>query len=279
MGPPSTRACSALAAALLVTVLACAPVERVRPLVAVSVAPHAYLVERLAGDRVDVQVMLPAGASPLLYEPTLAQLRALSEASLYVKVGHPQFPFEHAWLDSLLSERPDLPVIDASARLRSEGDDPHVWLVPANAQSLAVDLAAALGELLPDAADAIEAQRAALDRELQALDAELRAILEPARGERFLVLHPAWGHLAREYGLVQVAVEADHKEPGVRELAALINQAAGLRTVFVQPQLDPSSARVVADALGAQVEVLDPLAKNWDANLRHAARRIAEAAG
>jgi zinc transport system substrate-binding protein len=243
------------------------------------VAPHAYLVERLAGDRVDVLVMLPAGASPLLYEPTLTQLRDLSEASLYVKVGHPRFPFEHAWLETLLEERPGLPVIDASARLRSEGDDPHVWLVPENARSLAGDLAAALAELLPDAADAIETKRMALDLDLQALDTELRTILEPARGERFLVLHPAWGHLAREYGLVQVAIEPDHKEPGVRELAILIDHVQGLRTVFVQPQLDPASARVVADELGAQVEVLDPLAENWDANLRHAARRIAEAAG
>jgi zinc transport system substrate-binding protein len=248
------------------------------PVVAVSVLPLAWLVERIAGDRVRVEVMIPPGASEVSFEPALAQLEAATRASLYVKLGHPAFEFEEAWLDDLLAGRSDLPVVDACAGLPLLDADPHVWTSPRSMAGMAPNVAAGLERILPDQGPALRANLAALLAEIDALDGELRGILADRRGARFLVLHPAWGYLAKDYGLEQIALEREGKEPGVRELAALVARARsdGMRVVFVQPQLDLRSASALAAEIGAAIESIDPLAADWPANLRHVAHRLHE---
>lgn len=245
----------------------------------VSVLPQAYFVQRVAGPRVRVEVMIPPGASPATHEPTLEQLRALSEASLYVKVGHPHFPFERAWLGRVLAQANGLRVVDGSAGLEGGDGDPHVWLAPRHALVMAGHVEAALAALLPEHAAEFRANLAAFAAEVRALDAELRELLAPARGRRFLVFHPAWGHFAEAYGLEQIAIERDGKHPDARALQRLIEgaRADGVRVLFVQPQLDPRSAELVAGEVGCRVESLDPLARDWAANLRHVGRALAEA--
>jgi zinc transport system substrate-binding protein len=244
--------------------------------VAVSVLPLAWLVERLAGDRVRVEVMIPPGASEVSYEPALPQLEAAARASLYVKLGHPAFEFEAAWLDDLLTGRAGLPVVDACAGVPLRAEDPHVWTSPRAMAVMARNVATGLEAILPDQGPALRANLAGLLDEIDAVDNDLRAILADRRGARFLVLHPAWGHLAADYGLEQIAVEREGKEPGVRELAELAERARadGIRVVFVQPQLELRSASALAAEIGAEVESLDPLARDWPGNLRHVARRI-----
>jgi zinc transport system substrate-binding protein len=250
-----------------------------RPLVAVSVAPQAFVVDRLAETRVRVEIMVPPGASPVTYEPTIRQLRALAEARLYVAVGHPAFPFESAWLEPLLSSRPELPVIETAAPEDATADeDPHVWVTPAEIDDLAERLAPALAEMLPDARAGIAANLAALRADIARVDARLRERLAHARGRRFLVLHPAWGHLAEAYGLEQVAIERGHKSPDAHAVAELIEttRAAGARVVFVQPQFDTTAARLIAQEIGARVVPLDPLARDWQTNMLHVADALAE---
>ena len=115
--------------------------------------------------------------------------------------------------------------------------------------------------------------------EIDRVDAELREKLADKRGGSFLVFHPAWGHLAREYGLVQIAIERHGKTPDPASLARLMREArnAGVRVVFAQPQFDPSGAELVAREIGARVETLDPLAYDWSANLLHVAASLAHA--
>ncbi|MCG8590168.1 MAG: zinc ABC transporter substrate-binding protein [Proteobacteria bacterium] len=260
---------------------ACAPRHDndARPLVVVSVAPQRFVVRAVADELVRVEVMIPPGASPHTYEPTLAQVRALEEAALYVKVGHPKFPFEAAWLDQMLAEVPGLPVLDASAGLQlDDREDPHLWVAPHHVDHMAVQVEAALERVLP-------AERAALRRNLvefrgriAELDRAIERMLGDAEGAKFFVFHPAWGHFAEAYGLRQVAVEHEHKEPDPHELVELIERAreARVRVIFVQPQFDPTSAKLVAEETGARVETLDPLAEDWEANLRRSARAIAQ---
>jgi zinc transport system substrate-binding protein len=263
---------------LLVT--ACGPdaPRDARPLVAVSVAPQRFVVRAVAGDLVRVEVMIPRGASPHTYEPTLQQIRALDEAALYVKVGHPNFPFEAIWLDRILADAPGLAVVDASAGLPRRDDDPHLWLVPRHVEHMAVQVEAALEKLLPAERDTLRANLDAFRGRARALDREIRGLLEDEKGGEFFVFHPAWGYFAEEYGLRQVAVEHEHKEPDPHELAELIEHAreSKVRVIFIQPQFDRKSAQTLAQETGARVEVLDPLAEDWEANLRHAAHALAE---
>jgi zinc transport system substrate-binding protein len=253
-----------------------APTAEPAPLVAVSVLPQAWFVAQLAGDRVRVAVMIPPGASPATHEPAIADVRAIEEAALYARVGH--LPFETAWLARLLSERTDLPIVSAPGA-EDPAIDPHVWLAPRNARAMARSLHGALSKLLPADREALDANLAALLGEIDAVDAHCRRRLAPKRGGRFWVFHPAWGHFAEAYGIVQVAIQREGKEPDARALAELIRQAKAARVpvVFVQPHFDTAAARVIASEIGARVEVLDPLAYSWGQNLRHAADALAAA--
>ena len=73
------------------------------------------------------------------FEPGMEALRAIEQASLLVRVGHPHFPFERAWLDELVHDRPDLRTVDATeaANPLATDDDPHLWLSPAANAALA----------------------------------------------------------------------------------------------------------------------------------------------
>lgn len=248
-----------------------------RPVVAVSVLPLAFVVDRIADGEVEVEVMIPPGASPALYEPAMDKMQALARASVYVKVGHPDFPFEIAWLDRLTEGRENLSIVDSSAGVDRLDEDPHVWLAPAQMTGIARNVHAALVEELPEHRKRLDRNLAGLLAEIDAAAASCRKILAPARGRRFFVFHPAWGYFARAFGLTQVAIEEHGKEPDAHHIGELVHAAedAGVEVIFTQPQMSEASAKLVADEIGARLEVLDPLAYDWPGNLKSAARAIA----
>ena len=143
---------------------------------------------------------------------------------------------------------------------------------------MARNVAAALIEMLPAERSQIETRLSAFEREIDALEAKIRSLVEGRPGKRFFVFHPAWSYFADQFGLVQVAIEKEGREPDPKALAALINEAraAGVRVIFVQPQHSGASARLIADEIGARTESIDPLARDWAANLEVVAGKIAE---
>jgi len=267
---------------LVFLIAACARVPEAphKPVVAVSVLPQAAFVEGIAGDLVAVQVMIPPGAAEM-YEPNMEQLRSLSRAVLYVKVGHPGFPFEAAWLDDLLAENPGLPVVDASEGVDRKAGDPHVWVSPQCVRVMARNIAAALVERFPEDGERFRTGLEEFLLEVDEVDRDLRRMLGPFRGREILVFHPAWGYLAEEYGLVQVAVEHGHKEPGAKQLADLIKHAreTGTRVIFAQPQVSRAHAEALAAEIGAEVVIVDPLARDWAENLRRTGEAFRRALG
>jgi zinc transport system substrate-binding protein len=90
------------------------------------------------------------------------------------------------------------------------------------------------------------------------------------------VFHPAWGYFAHAYGLTQVPVEIEGKEPKPAQLKALIQHAReeGIKVIFVQPQFSSKSAKLVAREIGGEVAFVDPLAEDWSANLREVADKF-----
>jgi zinc transport system substrate-binding protein len=249
-----------------------------RPLVVVSVLPEAWFVERLAGDAVAIEVMIPPGASHHTYEPTVAQMEALERARLYLSIGHPHFTFETAWLDRLSAASAlEIVPVGADAPCREE-DDPHVWVTPAAARVISRNVARALADLLPERRDAIESRLAATLEEIDAVDAEIRELLSRSGRSSFVVFHPAWGCFAADFGLEQLAIEHEGKEPTAGQLARVIERARaeGVRTVLVQPQLSRESAEVVAREIGAEVRVVDAVARDWPAMMRSLAQALAE---
>jgi zinc transport system substrate-binding protein len=286
---------------VLLVFVACRPAapgpgsERIR--VAVSVPPQGDFVERIGGDRVQVDVMIPPGYSHVDYPLTPRQIMALSRARLYVAVGHPAFEFERVQLLPFLKTLPGLQVVDMSQGmplLAGDGEgadedghghsggaagDPHVWVAPATVAVAGRNIAAALERIDPDHAADYRANLARFEADVAALDREIGAELGPFRGSRFMVYHPTWGYFAHQYGLQQVAIEGEGKEPSARRLIQLIDEArrVGVKVVFVQRGFPRKSAQVIADAVGGSVVIADPQERDWLGNLRRVTRALSEA--
>jgi zinc transport system substrate-binding protein len=139
-------------------------------------------------------------------------------------------------------------------------------------------IARTFGELDPARREVYDRNFAATEEKLDAADREIRRVLEPFRGKMFFVFHPAWGYFADDYGLKQVAIEAEGKEPSDEEATVLqkLARQQGVKVVFVQPQIASRGAQAIAQAIGARVEPLDPLAPDLPDNLVRAARAIAD---
>jgi zinc transport system substrate-binding protein len=157
--------------------------------------------------------------------------------------------------------------------------DPHIWTDPLRVKQQAVNVRDGLIAVAPAERARFEAGYARYAAELDALDAELRQVLAGKTERQFMVFHPAWGYLARTYGLKQIPIEVEGKEPGPQALARLIDKAKadGVRVIFVQKQFSRSAADAVARAIGGEVVELDPLAEDFIGNTRIAVQAIARA--
>lgn len=250
----------------------CAPAK-----VTVSILPQAWFVERIGGDLVEVSVLVGPGHSPSIYEPTPRQMSVLEQADLFLAAG---VPFEQG-LVPRVQALPGAPVI-AGPRPDNYGHhhdiDPHTWLDPAQAMALADTVSTHLQSIMPSEAEVIEDNCNALKDRLAKIDEQASDILSPYRGRTFFVFHPAFGHFAAAYGLVQVSVETGGHEPGPRHLAEVIERARalGVRSVIVQPQFSRKSAVTVAEAIEADIVVLDPLAADYEANFLNLAQTLAD---
>lgn len=253
----------------------------------VSIPPQAFLVEWLAGDLVQVDVLLPPGASPATYEPTPKQMAALDNAQLYLQIGS---PFEGPILEKVAELMPELHIVDCRAGVELEPMgggghdhgagllDPHIWLDPQRMKIIASTTAEALEALLPDEAQGIEERLAVLHRAIDDTDARIAAVLAPFASRTLLVFHPAYGYFTRRYGLNQMAVEVDGRAPSARRLATVVDELRHqpVPALFVQPQFSRSAAERVANALDCELVELNPLAGDYLANLEIMADRIAE---
>ncbi len=244
--------------------------------VLVTVAPQAELVERIAGDLVKTVILVPPGADPHTYEPSVSQLRAVSEAGAYFLIGHPYLEFERFWLRRLQSDRTDLRLIVGAKGLDVSGPDPHMWLSPTALKVLTRNLTEGLIAWAPQHQKEFEKGRDDLMARIDELDAQLQSVLGRHAGRSFLVFHGAWGWFAEEYDLNQIAIEQGHHHPGPGQVAKLMERARleNINVIFVEPREDVASAREMAREFGASVVRLDPLAPDLLQNLRRAGDQI-----
>ena len=264
------------------------------PSVWVTIPPQAWVVDQLAGDLVQVHVLVGPGQSHHTFEPGPRQIAALQGADLYLRLGASS---EDLLMRRLGSVAGDLQIVDGSRGIQllpmsnsvAGGDhghgsglpDPHYWLDPALMAIHAANACEALSRLLPQHAAELRSRLDTLRDVLGAADREVSARLQPYAGRSILVYHPAFGYFTRRYGLVQVAVEVEGKEPTARQLAELValTDRIDANTVFLQPQFAGRAPQALAEAIGATLVLLNPLARDYTANLETMAARIAAALG
>lgn len=268
----------------------------------VSIAPQAYVVERVGGDAVAVSVMIPPGSFPETYEPKPAQMIELSNTDVYFRID---LPFERSWMDRFRSANPNMRIVDMTQGItrisgiphahehehdgedhahqheHEEGEehpDPHIWLSPTLVKAQARTVADALIDLDPAHQATYEANLSRLLADIDALHQDITKNLAPLTNRKFLVFHPAWGYFARDYGLEMIPIEVGGQEPSAAELAAIIQKAKaeGITVVFAQPQMNPQSAQTIAKEIGGEVILIDPLAHDWLDNMRRVSDTFAK---
>ncbi|MFQ5462086.1 MAG: metal ABC transporter solute-binding protein, Zn/Mn family [Phycisphaerae bacterium] len=272
--------------------------------VAVSIPPQAWLVRRIAGTRVGVTTMLPAGNDPHAYQPADVQVSRAMRSAIYFRIG---VPFEEGrWFRSIARSGrtqvvdlregiPLRPTRGDAAKPDSAGHeheyehehehafglDPHIWLSPPLLKRQAATIADALQKADSEGVAVYRRGLASLLESLDVLDRSLRTKLKAHKGRTFLVFHPTWGYFAREYGLRQVAIEREGKEPSDHRITELrrLAIAEGIGVVFVQPQIKSRAARAIAASIGGRVHTLDPLAEDVAASLLELADAIAASYG
>jgi zinc transport system substrate-binding protein len=251
----------------------------------VSIPPQAWVVKRVGGDAVRVGALITKSQDPHTFDPTPQQVQQLSGARIYFTVG---LPFERILVGKLGGARSGIHFVDSVTGVKrrslseEEGDrrqnqpgdghdhehqgaeDPHVWLSISNLSTMASNVAVALTQFAPEHAGLFESNRLAFAGELETVRTKLTADLAPLRGNNFYVYHPAFGYFGDEFGLRQRAVELEGKSPTSRQLGSLIARARsdGVRLILVQPQFNRKTAEVIAEAIGAAVVPMDPLAEN-----------------
>ena len=257
----------------------------------VSIAPQAYLVERVGGPHVAVRVLVGPGQNHHTFEPTPRQLADLAGARVYFAIG---LPFEKRLIEKIRAANPAMPIVDTregvALRHMEEADahdeaeaghgafDPHVWLSPLNAKILAANIAKGLRELDPPHAGDFDRNLETLSHDLDEVHARLAQTLAPFKGQALYVYHPAFGYFADAYGLRQASVEIEGKEPTARQITDLIDRAKRdrVRVIFVQAQFPKKSAEAIAKEIGGTVVAIDPLSRDYLANLEEIARKIAQ---
>lgn len=267
-----------------------------KPVVTVTIEPYRYFVDQIAGDKVKVNVMVPAGSNPETYEPTAQQMVQLSQSDLYFKVG--RIGFEETWMKKLIDNAPEMKVIDTSkgispAKTAGGVIDPHVWMSVNSAAYITTNICKALCELMPqDSAYFAERREKFADvtNDVASTFTHFLLATKNAREELthqktkripFVIYHPALTYFAKDHGLDQYPIEEEGREPSIAQLQALIDKAKKeqIKTVFIQKEFANRNTQTFIDATGAKPIEINPLAYNWKREMISIIQKLAESYG
>jgi zinc transport system substrate-binding protein len=245
--------------------------------VAATILPQAEFVESVGGDKVSVTVMVPPGAEPHTYEPKPNQMVELAKAKMYAKLGS-GIEFELAYMEKLKEVNKNIYLVDCSkgiTLIKSEdpdepGMDPHIWLSPLNAKIMVQNICDGLVQIDPGNRFYYEKNRDTYNGSLTKLDSDIRYGLAGIKNRSFIIYHPFLGYYAHEYNLTQISIEELGKEPTASHIAEVIITARknDIKVIFVSPQMNSQSAKVIASGIEGRVIPIDDLARNYLTNLR-----------
>lgn len=263
-----------------------------------SVLPIAFIAREVGGDRVQVDVLVPPGASPHTFEPVPSDIIKLQRARYFLRVGAGL----DGWSDKLLAAVPGalktLTLIaapglkplkggshaehhqnkvtkqkkkhhdhghdDHNVSKSRNGEDPHFWLDPIRVRDAVVPmLVRHLIEADPGGGGYYKERTEGFQQRLTDLDNRVRQEFAKARARKFVAFHNSWSYFSERYNLEKVAVvqEFAGEEPTPKEVANLVRSArnAGIRSILVEPQFSPRLARTISGEFGGRTLMVDPL--------------------
>lgn len=247
------------------------PIKNLKPVILVTIPPYADLTGHIVGDFADIEIFVPPGANPHIYEPTPREVEKFARATLWFRYGDPielkVLPFlrDHQVKDVDLSEGFSLICSDHTCHHHAEGKDHHLWLDPLLAKQQARKITDTLILQWPEHRLQFEKGYSRLSNRLQALDQELASKLLPFKGSYLFLSHPALGYYCERYALHQFSVECEGKDPRPQQVAHLIQIAAShpVKVVLLEPQYSTKGAEIIAEKLHLPTAFIDPYAFDY----------------
>lgn len=241
-----------------------------KPAVTVTIPPYKFFVDKIAGNKVDVNVMVSNGNNPETYEPYAQQMMELSRSALYLKVG--SIGFEQTWMKKLQDNAPDMKVIDTStgitpAKTPGGNTDPHVWMSCKNARIISSNIFKALCNLEPKNKAFFEKNYLSLLKIIDKRDSTIREGFKnhPEMVRKFVIYHPILTYFARDYQLEQLAIEEEGREPSASQLKSLIERARKEKIKFCLIQAEFANRNTTTFIKESHTKAMDinPLQADW----------------
>jgi zinc transport system substrate-binding protein len=236
--------------------------------VIVSFFPLYDFARNVGGDRVEVTSMIPAGAEPHDWEPTIRQVADASLADIFVYNGA---SFE-SWAQNIeakfvVNTSEGLELLEATDEEEEEEHsdiDPHIWLDPIYAKHQVGLIRDGLVKIDPDNAQYYNDNADRFMAELDRLNASIRSELSGCEKKDFIAFHSAFSYFANRYGLNQHSVYRGLPEGEVppQRLQEIVDLAKELKidTIYSEELVDPRLAEAIAEEIpGGRVLVLSPI--------------------
>lgn len=257
------------------------------PHVLVSVAPHQFFVQKIAGSTAIVDLLVPTGASAHTFEPKPKQMISASKADIWFRIGE---GFEDRAIKVFQSYNPTMAIVDlrkgidliyAQCCHKHHGEDLHFWLSARLAKIQANTIAEALINAYPENRDLYTANLTKFHEELDQLDQDITEILKPMKDRTILVSHPAYAYFCRDYNLTQISIEFEGKDPTPQILTKTLTLARehSIKSVFIQMQYNNKGAKLIANEIGASVVTLNPYSENYLVSMLEIAHAFAQSSG
>lgn len=256
----------------------------------VSILPQQYLVETIGGDRVNVNVMVKPGQSPATFEPSPKVMSIYSKSDVYFTIG---MPFEQVWIKRVASLNDDISIVKTQpAENDSSGHDnhvllpghhhsfdPHTWLSPVLLLEQAKIVAAELSRISPQDKNYFLNNYNKLSDKVNVLHNDILLLFKENDKSNFVTFHPAFSYFARQYGLTQIAIEMDGKEPSAKQISQVINRIKDkkVKYILIEKQFNQVIPQTIARSVDAQLLIIDPLALDYLTNMKDIAEKINKA--
>lgn len=258
-------------------------------IVSVSIIPQQYFIDYLSDSSILVNVMIPPGAGHSTYEPLPSQMKYLNMSEIYFKIGH--LDFEHAWVNRFANSNKTMKIIDLSVGInlhtaentkQTSSDkhhnhghhhhssiDPHIWLNPDMVKTMIPKITNELSSLLPEKKELFSIRAQQLMHDIDSLDNYICNQFEGVTNRKFLIFHPALTWYANRYGLEQISVEVDGKEPSPSEMKEIIKtiKENNIKVILIQSEFPFERARSISEETGADIVQINPLSYDWLNNM------------
>ncbi|HBJ77239.1 MAG TPA: zinc ABC transporter substrate-binding protein [Porphyromonadaceae bacterium] len=238
----------------------------------VSIPPQQEWVKELVRDRFEVDCMIPKGVSPENYDPTTKDLLRLSSSCAYICMG--ELGFERVWIGRLFKQNTEMKLFYSSQGIdwidspsHSEGGkDPHIWTSPKQLSIIMRNTTSFLIQLDSTNADEYRKRLEIILGRIQKLDTMVSQKTMNLTSKSFAIYHPSLTYFARDYGLKQIVLEKEGKEPSALHILNIGEEMKrdSVKVFFIQQEFDDKNAELLCKECHCKIVRINPLNGDWE---------------